>query len=74
MFWIYSLLIVISGGSGIGFIIHEKYVEAIIAFIVCFILIVLLRIYLRRKTQKRHSGDGPLDCGECSDLDCDCND
>lgn len=74
MFWIYSILIIISGGSGIGFIIHEKYVEAIIAFIVCFILIVLLRIYLRRKSQKRHSGDGPLDCGECSDLDCDCSD
>lgn len=44
------------------------------AFIVCFILIVLLRIYLRRKPNKRHSGDGPLDCGECSDLDCDCSD
>ncbi|SCM86799.1 Protein of unknown function [Bacillus mycoides] len=29
MFWIYIILIFISGGSGIGFIIHEKYSSTI---------------------------------------------
>ncbi|MDF2085174.1 hypothetical protein [Bacillus pseudomycoides] len=73
MFWIYSILILISGGSGIGFIIHEKYTEALITFAICALFIGLLYFYLKRNPKKRHSDCGALDCADCSDLDCDCN-
>lgn len=52
MFWIYIILIFISGGSGIGFIIHEKYIEATIAFVICVLFIVLLYFYLKRSKKK----------------------
>lgn len=48
MFWIYIILIFIAGGSGIGFIIHEKYIEATIAFVICVLFMVLLYFYLKR--------------------------
>ncbi|PGB01240.1 hypothetical protein [Bacillus toyonensis] len=72
MFWIYLILIFISGGSGIGFIIQNKYAEAIIAFVICALLIALLYYYLKRNNRKRKSDCGDLDCTDC--LDCDCND
>ncbi|MBC6975985.1 hypothetical protein H9I32_27520 [Bacillus sp. Xin] len=71
MFWIYSILILISGGSGIGFIIHEKYTEAIIAFVICALFIGVLYFYLKRNRKKRDLDCGTLDCVDC---DCDCTD
>ncbi|CDN35620.1 unnamed protein product [Bacillus thuringiensis DB27] len=41
MFWIYLILIFISGGSGIGFMIQNKYTEAIIAFVICILYFVI---------------------------------
>lgn len=52
MFWIYIILIFISGGSGIGFIIHEKYIEATIAFVICLLFMVLLYFYLKRSKKR----------------------
>lgn len=52
MFWIYIILIFISGGSGIGFIIHEKYIEATIAFVICVLFMVLLYFYLKRSKKR----------------------
>ncbi len=52
MFWIYMILIFIAGGSGIGFIIHEKYIEATIAFVICVLFMVLLYFYLKRSKKK----------------------
>lgn len=72
MFWIYLILIFISGGSGIGFIIHEKYIEAIIAFVICVLFIGLLYYYLKRRKKKRNLDCSNLDCTDC--LDCDCTD
>ncbi|MDM5238952.1 hypothetical protein COE30_24335 [Bacillus cereus] len=72
MFWIYLILICISGGSGIGFIMHEKYTEAIIAFVMCTLFIGLLYYYLKRSKKRRNFDCGDLDCTDC--LDCDCND
>ncbi len=72
MFWIYLILIFISGGSGIGFIIHEKYTEAIIAFVICVLFIGLLYYYLKRRKKKRNFDCSNLDCTDC--LDCDCTD
>ncbi|WIY59200.1 hypothetical protein [Bacillus arachidis] len=74
MFWIYSILILISGGSGIGFIFHEKYTEAIIAFVICLLFIGLLNFHLKRNPKKRNLDCGTLDCADCSDFDCDCKD
>ncbi|EMI9086226.1 MULTISPECIES: hypothetical protein [Bacillus] len=70
MFWVYLILIFISGGSGIGFIIQNKYTEAIIAFVICALLIGLLYYYLKRNKRKRKSDCGDVDCTDC--LDCDC--
>ncbi|SCM94267.1 Protein of unknown function [Bacillus mycoides] len=72
MFWIYIILIFISGGSGIGFIIHEKYIEATIAFVSCVLFIGLLYYYLKRRKKKRNLDCSNLDCTDC--LDCDCTD
>ncbi|WP_212935179.1 hypothetical protein [Bacillus hominis] len=72
MFWIYIILIFISGGSGIGCIIHEKYTEAIIAFVICVLFIGLLYYYLKRRKKKRNLDCSNLDCTDC--LDCDCTD
>lgn len=52
MFWIYIILIFIAGGSGIGFIIHEKYIEATIAFVICVLFMVLLYFYLKRSKKR----------------------
>lgn len=52
MFWIYIILIFISGGSGIGFIIHEKYIEATITFVICVLFMVLLYFYLKRSKKR----------------------
>lgn len=52
MFWMYIILIFISGGSGIGFIIHEKYIEATIAFVICLLFMVLLYFYLKRSKKR----------------------
>lgn len=52
MFWIYIILIFISGGSGIGFIIYEKYIEATIAFVICILFMVLLYFYLKRSKKR----------------------
>ncbi|MEG7874005.1 hypothetical protein J0835_10555 [Bacillus cereus group sp. Sample62] len=70
MFWIYLILIFISGGSGIGFIIQNKYTESIIAFVFCVLLIGVLYYYLKRNKKKRKSDCGDVDCTEC--LDCEC--
>ncbi|MGG0302419.1 hypothetical protein ABEY59_18540 [Bacillus albus] len=70
MFWIYLILIFISGGSGIGFIIQKKYTEAIIAFVICTLLMGLLYYYLKRNKKKRKSDCSDVDCTDC--LDCDC--
>ena len=53
MFWIYLILIFISGGSGIGFMIQNKYTEAIIAFVICILLFGLLYYYLKKKQKER---------------------
>ncbi|OOR20962.1 hypothetical protein [Bacillus cereus] len=70
MFWIYLILIFISGGSGIGFIIHEKYREAIIAFVICLLFMVLLYFYLKRNKKRRNLDCDVIDCTDCSDCDC----
>ncbi len=70
MFWIYIILIFISGGSGIGFIIHEKYIEAIIAFVICLLFMVLLYYYLKRNKKRRNLDCDVIDCTDCSDCDC----
>ena len=72
MFWIYLILIFISGGSGIGFIIQKKYAESIIVFVICILLIGLLYYYLKRNKKRRNLDCGDLDCTDC--LNCDCND
>ncbi|MGG5791103.1 hypothetical protein [Bacillus nitratireducens] len=68
MFWIYIILIFISGGS--GFIIHEKYIEATIAFVICVFFMVLLYFYLKRSKKKRNLDCDVIDCTDCSDCDC----
>lgn len=70
MFWIYIILIFISGGSGIGFIIHEKYIEATIAFVICVLFMVLLYFYLKRSKKKGDLDCDVIDCTDCSDCDC----
>ena len=55
MFWIYLILIFISGGSGIGFMTQNKYTEAIIAFVICILLFGLLYYYLKRNKKKEES-------------------
>lgn len=65
MFWIYLILIFISGGSGIGFMIQNKYTEAIIAFTICILLFGLLYYYLKRNKRKRKADCGDLDCTDC---------
>lgn len=70
MFWIYIILIFISGGSGIGFIIYEKYIEATIAFVICILFMVLLYFYLKRSKKKRNLDCEVIDCTDCSDCDC----
>lgn len=70
MFWIYIILIFISGGSGIGFIIHEKYIEATIAFVICVFFMVLLYFYSKRSKKKRNLDCDVIDCTDCSDCDC----
>lgn len=70
MFWIYIILIFISGGSGIGFIIHEKYIEATIAFVICLLFMVLLYFYLKRSKKKRNLDCDVIDCTDYSDCDC----
>ncbi|AJH73567.1 putative membrane protein [Bacillus cereus ATCC 4342] len=72
MFWIYLILIFISGGSGIGFMIQNKYTEAIIAFTICILLFGLLYYYLKRNKRKRKVDCGDLDCTDCFDCDCTC--
>ena len=71
MFWIYLILIFISGGSGIGFMIQNKYTEAIIAFVICILLFGLLYYYLKRN-KKRKADCDDLDCTDCFDCDCTC--
>ncbi|WP_336769658.1 hypothetical protein [Bacillus bombysepticus] len=73
MFWLYIIAILISGGSGIGFIFQNKYTEAIIAFVICVLFIGLLIYYLRNHPKKRNFDCGPLDCIDCTDTDCDCS-
>lgn len=57
-------------GSGIGFIIHEKYIEAIIAFVICLLFMVLLYFYLKRNKKRRNLDCDVIDCTDCSDCDC----
>ncbi|GAB6455958.1 hypothetical protein bcgnr5390_12540 [Bacillus luti] len=73
MFWLYLISILISGGSGIGFIFQSKYTEAIIAFVICLLFIGLLIYHVRKHPKKRNFDCGPVDCVDCSDLDCDCS-
>ncbi|PFL36927.1 hypothetical protein [Bacillus cereus] len=72
MFWIYLILIFISGGSGIGFMIQNKDTEAIIAFVICILLFGLLYYYLKRNKRKRKADCDDLDCTDCFDCDCTC--
>ena len=62
----------ISGGSGIGFMIQNKYTEAIIAFVICILLFGLLYYYLKRNKRKRKADCDDLDCTDCFDCDCTC--
>ncbi|QWG33387.1 MULTISPECIES: hypothetical protein [Bacillus] len=70
MFWIYSVLILISGGSGIGFLIHERNIEAIIAFVICTIFIVLLYFHLKRNDEHRNCDCSTLACTDYTDCNC----
>ncbi|HHY2675383.1 hypothetical protein ABEX53_31395 [Bacillus toyonensis] len=72
MFWIYLILIFISGGSGIGFMTQNKYTEAIIAFVICILLFGLLYYYLKRHKRNRKADCDDLDCTDCFDCDCTC--
>ena len=52
MFWIYLILIFISGGSGIGFMIQNKYTEAIIALLFVYYCLGYCIIILRETKER----------------------